>query len=109
MNKYIVNYVLRRDGLPEVVVSPEVYYGDFKKRIHSMIGVVEQMCYTYEGGKNKADWGQYMQEQFQNFRKKMLDIADEVAGLEKAMVIDEIEADDTQVESFISSLFSKKG
>ena len=76
----------------------------------SMIGIVEQMCYTYEGGKDKSEWGNYMQEQFQNFRRKMLDIADEVAGIDKSMLIESIEdkKDTAEIEGIVSNMFKKR-
>jgi len=111
MSKYVINYIVHREGLPDVVVSPNVYYADFKKRIQSMIGFVEQMCYTYEAGKDKADWSQYSQEQFQSFRRKMLDIADEVAAIDQNIVIEEV-ADDSErmaeIEGYISSLWGNR-
>lgn len=109
MSKYIVNYLVRREGFPDVIVSPEVYCRDFQKRIQSMIGLVEQICYTHEGGKDKADWSQYTQEQFQNFRRRMLDIADEVATIDKSLVIDQIDTEDTEeaVENFVDTLFKR--
>lgn len=96
MHKYIVNYRLKRPGLPDVTVSPETYFDDFKRRIQSMIGAVESICYMHEDGKNKTEWSQFTADMFQSFRKKMLDIADEVGELPENTMIETLNDDESE-------------
>jgi len=98
-------YIVRRqENYPDIQMPANMYFADFKKRIQQMIGLVETICYTNEGGKDKEEWNSYNISQFQSFRRKMLDIADEVAELEKNMVI---ETDNK--EGLLSAIFTRKG
>lgn len=82
-------YITRKqENYPDIDVPAEMYFADFRKRIQQMIGLVEAICYTNEGGKNKDEWNGYNISQFQTFRRRMLDIADEVADLEENISIE---------------------
>lgn len=105
-------YIIRKqENYPDIQMPAEMYFADFKKRIQQMIGLVENICYTNEGGKDKECWNSYNASQFQNFRRRMLDIADEVAKLEENMVLeaDNIVKDLAAKESIVKAIFARKG
>lgn len=68
-------------GLPKQDVPAKAYFDDFAWRIDSIIEAMENVCYVYEGGKPKDEWNEYAMAKFSTFRKKMLDISDEVRAL----------------------------
>lgn len=107
-----MSFILRREGLPDVTVSAEIYFADLRRRAQAVIGTVEQICYTHEGGRDKSLWCEYTLAQFNSLRKRILDIADEVGELkDRIILIDQGDSPfqkhmtDRQDDSLIASLF----
>ena len=102
-------YIIRKqENYPDIQMPASMYFADFKKRIQQMIGIVETICFMNEGGKDKELWNSYNITQFQTFRRKMLDIADEVAALEENVIV-ECTDDNTNKEGILNAIFTRKG
>lgn len=102
-------YIIRKqENYPDIQMPAEMYFADFKKRIQQMIGLVETICFMNEGGKDKELWNSYNISQFQAFRRKMLDIADEVAALEENAII-ECPEKDSGKDGILNAIFTRKG
>lgn len=108
-----ISFIRHQNGLPDMLLPADVYCEDMKRRMQSIIGLVESICYMYEGGKDKSLWNEYTFSQFQSFRKLMLDFADEMRDVEKNIVFEKEEEDESsectkKTGDIISSFFGRK-
>lgn len=104
-----IYFVRKQEDYPDIVMSAEGYFADFRKRIQQMIGLVENICYANEGGRDKELWNNFNTAQFNTFRRRMLDIADEIGELDRNMIVQCADTEATERTGLLGTLLSRKG